>query len=328
MTPQDGEHSAEATVAPAAPAGNPGATRIFTVPIDPATRPKRTSAAPSEQATDPSAPTTPTSAPAGRTADDPGSGDTESGADAPARKLVGGAEAGADAPARKSGSGERYVLFVDDRLTPNVRSVLTTTPDPAPGADFPLWPDGVGTTATGTTAPTRPATAPERPSVREPRRPGTGLPLLVLLGLLAAFFGWVGAEPFWLAVGHADRGVLTVTLCTGHGVTHRCSGDFIASGHRYRVRGVALTGSPAGAHEGARVAARMVHADGRQAYAGDHLGLLLRWILPLALVLLLGLLIAAATGAWRLRGRHRAGVIGLSLLGPLILTAGLFAAAW
>ncbi len=240
-----------------------------------------------------------------------------------------GGENDTDTLARTPGTGQRYVLFVDDRLTPAVRPA----PGPTPGADFPLWPDAVdpaGTaTATGTAAPARPGAVPARPSVREPRRPGAGLPLLIVLGLLAMFFGWVGAEPFWLAVGHADRGVLTVTLCSGSGVAQRCSGDFTAAGHRYTVRGVALTGGPVGSgREGAALAARMVNADGRQAYAGDHGGLLLRWILPLALVPLLGLLIAAATGAWRLHGRHRAGIIGLSLLGPLVLTAGLFAAAW
>ncbi|GAA4205372.1 hypothetical protein [Actinocatenispora rupis] len=188
--------------------------------------------------------------------------------------------------------------------------------------EFPLWPDG-GRARAATL--TRPESRPV--PFRAPRRPGVGLPLLVVFALLAAFFAWVGAEPFWLAVGHADRGTVTVTRCTGHGVLKRCVGDFAAGGDRYRVRGVPVSGGDA-APVGVRRPARMVSQTGRQAYVGDSLGLLLRWAVPLALVLVLGLLIALATGAWRLRGRQRAVACTLSMLGPLVITAGLLAAAW
>lgn len=188
--------------------------------------------------------------------------------------------------------------------------------------EFPLWPDGRARAAT--LAPPHPQ-APAGP-VRDPRRPGVGLPLLVVFALFAAFFAWVGAEPFWLAVGHADRGTVAVTRCTGGGVAKRCAGDFTAADRRYRVRGVPVSGGDA--RPGARLAARMVSSSARQAYVGDSLGLLLRWAVPLALVLLLGLLIAVVTGAGRLRGRHRAAAVTLSLLGPLVIAAGLLAAAW
>ncbi|HEY3504010.1 MAG TPA: hypothetical protein VGN37_14655 [Actinocatenispora sp.] len=188
--------------------------------------------------------------------------------------------------------------------------------------EFPLWPDGRSRAATLT--PPRPQ-APTGP-VRDPRRPGVGLPLLVVFALFAAFFAWVGAEPFWLAVGHADRGTVAVTRCTGGGVAKRCVGDFTAADGRYRVRTVPVSGGDA--RPGARLAARMVSSSARQAYVGDSLGLLLRWAVPLALVLLLGLLIALVTGAGRLRGRHRAAAVTLSLAGPLVVAAGLLAAAW
>jgi hypothetical protein len=195
-------------------------------------------------------------------------------------------------------------------------------------ADFPLWERPATATAT---LPDRPAPRREPTTAvpRRPRRPLIGLPLLLVLGLLAAFFGWVGAEPFWIAVGHADRGTLTVTYCTGGGITKRCAGDFTATGTRHPVRDVALSGDAvADAHAGTRVVARMVDPSARTAYSGDGLGLLLRWAVPLALIVLIGLLVAAATGAWRLRGRHRFAAVVLSLLGPLALAAGIAAAAW
>ena len=48
----------------------------------------------------------------------------------------------------------------------------------------------------------RGAGAPSR--TPPPPRPLPGLAALVLLSLVAAFFAWVSAEPFWLAVGHGD----------------------------------------------------------------------------------------------------------------------------
>lgn len=196
------------------------------------------------------------------------------------------------------------------------------------GAEFPLWERPATATATLPDRPV-PRREPATAVPRRPRRPLVGLPLLLVLGLLAAFFGWVGAEPFWIAVGHADRGTLAVTYCTGGGITKRCTGDFTAAGARHPVRDVALSGDAvADAHAGTRVAARMVGPSARTAYSGDGLGLLLRWAVPLALIVLIGLLVAAATGAWRLRGRHRFAAVVLSLLGPLALAAGITAVAW
>ncbi|HEY0002850.1 MAG TPA: hypothetical protein VGB74_20520, partial [Actinoplanes sp.] len=56
-----------------------------------------------------------------------------------------------------------------------------------------------------------PADGPAHAAVRGPRgrHPARRLPLsahvsLVTIGLIAAFFGWVSAEPFWIAVGHGE----------------------------------------------------------------------------------------------------------------------------
>jgi hypothetical protein len=166
---------------------------------------------------------------------------------------------------------------------------------------------------------------------RDPRRPATGLLGLVALGLLAAFFAWVSAEPFWLAVGHGDRGTATVARCTGDGVTRRCTGQFTAADGGYTVAKVALLGvEPGDPTPGAPVPARMVSRDSRQAYAGDT-GLLvhLRWILGFALVLLCGLGIAGLTGAPRLEtARARRGALIVSVAGPVLLLAGFLLAAY
>ncbi|MEU8229585.1 hypothetical protein AB0C12_08255 [Actinoplanes sp. NPDC048967] len=179
-----------------------------------------------------------------------------------------------------------------------------------------------------------PAEAPEkaaevRPRARrrapEPRRPAAGLFGLLALGLIAAFFAWVSAEPFWLAVGHGDRGSATVTRCTGSGVSQRCTGQFTAANGTYRVDRLALFGiEPAQRAPGTSAPARMVSSDSRQAYVGDT-GMLvhLRWALSFVLVLLCGLGIAALTGARRLEtARARRAALLISLAGPLVLLAG------
>lgn len=168
------------------------------------------------------------------------------------------------------------------------------------------------------------------------RRPPGRLPLsahvsLVSLGLVAAFFGWVSAEPFWLAVGHGDRGYATTAQCTSSGVTQRCTGRFAAADGRYTVSGVVLLGvEPAGRTAGSTAPARMVSPDSRQAYLGSTGPLLhLRWILGFALVLLCGYTVAGLTGARRLEtGRARRGAVLLSLAGPLALLAGFLIAAY
>ncbi|WP_212986419.1 hypothetical protein [Actinoplanes auranticolor] len=159
----------------------------------------------------------------------------------------------------------------------------------------------------------------------QPRRPAGGLFGLVALGLIAAFFAWVSAEPFWLAVGHGDRGSATVTRCTGSGVSQRCTGQFTPANGAYRVDRLALFGVEPGQRvPGTSAPARMVSSESRQAYVGST-GMLmhLRWALSFVLVLLCGLGIAALTGARRLdTARARRGAVLVSLAGPLVLLAG------
>ncbi|SNY05703.1 hypothetical protein [Paractinoplanes atraurantiacus] len=179
--------------------------------------------------------------------------------------------------------------------------------------------------------------APRR-SAGKPRhsRRSAGLPLsaqvsLVALGLVAAFFAWVSAEPFWLAVGHGDLGNATTTVCTGTGVTQRCAGQFTADDGSYTIARVTLLGvEGTGRQPGAVTPAKMVSPDSQQAYLGGTGALLqLRWLLGFALVLLCGYAIAGVTRARQLpSARARRGAILLSLAGPLALLAGFLAAAY
>jgi hypothetical protein len=166
---------------------------------------------------------------------------------------------------------------------------------------------------------------PPRKKPPTPRRPAVGLAGLLALGLIAAFFSWVSAEPFWLAVGHGDQGAVTVARCSGSGVTQRCAGDFTAADGSYRVENLAVLGvEPALRDSGSVTRARMVSSDSRQAYAGET-GLLvhLRWALGFVLVLLCGLGIASLTGARRLEtARARRAAVLMSMAGPLVLLAG------
>lgn len=192
------------------------------------------------------------------------------------------------------------------------------------------------------TAPRRPRrtstgrpSAPRRPprATRPRRNPAAGLPLLVLLMMLAAFFAWVSAEPAWLAAGRGDQGTVTVSACSGSGIRQRCIGTFTTTAgyaaRGYTVHAVAVTGTGASRrHPGATLPARMVGPDARTAYAGDLSGLHFRWALGLILVTCCGLAMIAATGAWRLRGRARRGAIATSLGLPLLLAAAMLAATW
>ena len=184
------------------------------------------------------------------------------------------------------------------------------------------------------TLPAPPAETPEKPpAVRqrarrrapEPRRPAPGLFGLLVLGLIATFFAWVSAEPFWLAVGHGDRGSATVARCTGSGVTQRCIGHFTATDGTYRVDRLALFGvDPDQRAPGVSSPARMVSSESRQAYVGSTGVLMhLRWALSFVLVLLCGLGIAALTGVRRLESAPaRRGALLVSMAGPLVLLAG------
>lgn len=171
---------------------------------------------------------------------------------------------------------------------------------------------------------------------RRARNKQTGRPLsaqasLVALGLVAAFFAWVSAEPFWLAAGHGDQGYATTARCTGEGITQRCAGRFTAADGRYTMTQVRLLGVEGQARQsGAVTPARMVSPDSRQAYLGGTGPLLhLRWLLGFALVLLCGYAIAGVTKARRLETAQawRVAVL-LSLAGPLALLGGFLAAAY
>ncbi|MFI5493037.1 hypothetical protein [Actinoplanes sp. NPDC051859] len=172
---------------------------------------------------------------------------------------------------------------------------------------------------------------PPRPRPREPRRPAGGLLALLVLALVATFFSWVSAEPFWLAVGHGHQGTATIARCNGDGVSQRCIGQFASADGVYTVPSIALFGvEPAERGTGSVVPARMVSKDSRQAYAGDT-GMLvhLRWSLGFLLVLLCGLGIAGLTGARRLEtARARRLATLASLAGPLALLAGFLLSAY
>lgn len=163
------------------------------------------------------------------------------------------------------------------------------------------------------------------------RNPLSALLSLVLLSLVAAFFGWVSAEPFWLAVGHGDSGYATTTRCHGSGLTQRCTGQFATGDGRFIVTRVTLLGVEGeGRRPGAITPARMVSPDSTQAYTAPAGPLMhLRWGLGFLLVLICGYGIAEATGARRLPSRptRRSATI-LSFLGPLMLLGGFLIAAY
>jgi hypothetical protein len=166
---------------------------------------------------------------------------------------------------------------------------------------------------------------------RSPRAAAPGLFGLIALGLIAAFFSWVSAEPFWLAAGHGAHGVATVTRCTGTGVTQRCVGSFAAADGDFSAGTVSLLGVPrAGNDPGTVAPARMVKPTSKQAYV-DSTGTLLqlRWVLGFLLVLLCGLGIAGLTGTRRLESvRARRVALLMSVAGPLLLLAGFLFATY
>lgn len=161
------------------------------------------------------------------------------------------------------------------------------------------------------------------------RSPFVGLVALVLLGLVAAFFGWVSADPFWLALGRGAQGTVTVTSCEKSGMADRCEGNFTSPS--FRADDVRLSGLPAKAQlKDATAPAKMLGNDRDWAYAGPGWTLHLRWGLGLLVALLCGVFTAVGTGARYLRtlGRRArwAGLL-LSFASPLLLFAGLLCAA-
>jgi hypothetical protein len=164
-------------------------------------------------------------------------------------------------------------------------------------------------------------------TAKQPRHPAVGLAALVALALLAAFFGWVSADSFWLAVGHAEGGTATVTRCAGSGLGARCVGTFKASD--FSRERVALSALPRQArHPGAAVPARMVSESGRIAYSGNPAALHIRWMLDFALILLCGAGIGWATGAGRVDQRARTAGYAASVSAPVLLLVGMLIYSW
>src|SRR5262249_30628738 len=124
--------------------------------------------------------------------------------------------------------------------------------------------------------------------------------------------------------GHDVSGTATVVACSVHGIEGRCA-DFTPANGAYPTTRVTLLGLGRVA-VGQQVPARMVSSRGWQAYAGDTGSLYLRWVPGLVLVLLCGLGVAWGTGATRL-GRGRVLAVLACVVGPILLAAGLFAAA-
>jgi hypothetical protein len=155
------------------------------------------------------------------------------------------------------------------------------------------------------------------------RRAWLGLPALLVLTLAAAFFAWVSAEPFWLALGRGQTGTATVIEASDG-----CRAT-IASGPDDQMSNVELVGiDPAACTPAAAVEARILSNDSGRAYATDLPGLHLRWTAGLFLVLLCGLTIAWLTGAASFAGWRFAVALSLSLGGPAAIAAALIAAAY
>lgn len=171
-----------------------------------------------------------------------------------------------------------------------------------------------------------PANQPRRKG-RDPhatRRPVVGLSALILTALVAAFFGWVSAEPFWLATGRGTAGTATITSCDT-----TCVGAF--RGGEIVAEAVRISSVPTNQRRpGATFDARMLDAGSTWAYAGPTSGLTLRWILGAVVVLLCGLLVGFVTGVHRLRRARRGARFVLwlvGLAGPLAIYAGILTAA-
>jgi hypothetical protein len=167
---------------------------------------------------------------------------------------------------------------------------------------------------------------------RQPaHNPLSALFCLVVLSLVAAFFGWVSAEPFWLAAGHGDQGYATTIRCQGDGLTQRCLGRFTTADGGFAVSPVTLLGIDGDRRQpGAVSPARMVSPGSGQAYTAPAGPLMhLRWGLGFLLVLICGYGIAEATGARRLPSRpaRRSATI-VSFLGPLLLLGGFLVSAY
>ncbi|MFD0582586.1 hypothetical protein [Dactylosporangium darangshiense] len=237
-------------------------------------------------------------------------------------------------PARRGWRGEAAGIPPAHTRAPSTAiSIADRTPArrPRPGRplpqtrdDFPLWPTN-GTLLKLETARPPQWPPPAKRVIRAPRGPLAGLGAMMIVALLAGFFAWTSAEPFWMDMGHGVRGTAEVTACEGSGVLRRCVADFAAPG-RETVDGAQLMGLDAA--PGTSVDAEMVPG-GRIAYAGNPSGLRVRWATGLGLIVLCGIVLAWLTGGWRFdRLRDRLTAWGLTALAPLVLGAGIVLAAY
>ncbi|WP_373861307.1 hypothetical protein, partial [Micromonospora noduli] len=163
-----------------------------------------------------------------------------------------------------------------------------------------------------------------------PPDPLPGLAALVVLSLVAAFFAWVSAGPFWLAVGHARTGTVVIDDCSGGGLTLRCRGLFTAEDGRFIAHGVRVSGVPVDqSTAGTALPARMTGPDSGTAYADVGVGRHLRWLPGLLVVVACTGGIVRWTGSARLPGRrHRRWAVAAAIAGPTLITIGFLAAAW
>ncbi|MEU4640089.1 hypothetical protein [Micromonospora sp. NPDC023814] len=172
----------------------------------------------------------------------------------------------------------------------------------------------------------------DRRARRAPRPPDPlpGLAALLALSLVATFFAWVSAGPFWLAVGHATPGTAVIVDCTGGGLAQRCRGNFTPADEPWIAHGVRVSGVAAErTATGATLPARMTGPDGGTAYADAGAAGHLRWLLGLLVVLGCCAGIARWTGAIRLADpRTRRWAVTGAVAGPLVITLGFLVAAW
>lgn len=168
---------------------------------------------------------------------------------------------------------------------------------------------------------TPPRLAPVRRR-RPPRRPALSVPALVLLALAGAFFAWVSAEPFWLAVGHGQVGTATI-----FSAPNGCRARFVADNGSFSASTVEVAGLRS-CPDGASAPAHMVSAHAQRVYVTDLAGLNARWSIGFGLVILCGLAIAATAGSGRLPGWRGTAAVGLSLAAPVVVAAAMLVMAY
>ncbi len=220
---------------------------------------------------------------------------------------------------------------------------FTPTPadwDPSYGAEemfgaaptlLPSRPDLAPARAAWTEKPRRPVRPRRTTAARPLRPPALGLPVIVLMALFGAFFGWVSGDPFWLALGAGAPGTVTVTSCESGVWGTRCAGTFVADDRSVTATNVYVSGLDQDERRAGRTTpARVLDTPGGFAYAASDLVLHVRWLLGLAFAAGCGLAAAAASGVGRLRHEspaRRTMAWGLAVGGPVALFLGMLAAA-